>query len=229
MNLLALDTSTELCSVALWRAGEIVERAEWVGNRHSEVLLPMARGLMAECGMQLSDLDGLACGIGPGSFTGLRIGCGVAQGLAFAADIPVLGVVTLEAMALDLARRSGVANVLACIDARMNEVYAAAYRVEVGPPLEIVPPCVLPPARLCLPPGGGWVGGGTGFSAYGEILRQGLGGLLAGVEADVHPRAGVLLDLARPRFEAGEGGPAETLEPFYVRDKVALTVAERKP
>lgn len=229
MNLLALDTSTELCSVALWRAGELIEHAEWVGNRHSEVALPMAKAVLAEAGVRLAELDGVACGIGPGSFTGLRIGCGIAQGLAFAIDCPVVGVVTLEAMALELAERRAHPAVLTTIDARMHEVYAAAYRIESDRLQIVISPGVYPPGSLPFPPAEacGWIGGGTGFGAYGEILRQRLGERLAGVEDELYPRAGFILKLAQPRFAAGECGPAETLEPLYVRDKVALTVSER--
>ncbi len=219
MKILAFDTSTELCSAALWLDGELIEREEMAGNRHSELLLPMIQYLLAEAGLALPELDGLAFGKGPGSFTGLRIGCGVAQGLAFAADLPVHGVTTLAAMAQETMATS----VLSCIDARMHEVYVAAYRRQGDALEEVVAPRVLPPERVDLPDAGGWTGVGTGFSAYPALLH----GRLIAVDPLVHPRARAIAHLARPVLVAGGGVPAESAEPFYVRDKVALKTVER--
>src|SRR3972149_2527871 len=123
MNILALDTSTEYCSAALWRDGGVHERAVRAGQSHSEILIGMVDAVMAEGGTQLARLDGIAYGQGPGSFTGLRIACAVAQGLAFAAEIPLAGVGTLQAVAMSC----GAARVVCCLDARMQEIYHAAY------------------------------------------------------------------------------------------------------
>ena len=129
MNLLALETSTHRLSVALWRDGACLERAEQVANGGSERLLPWVNELLAEAGISLADLDGIAFGAGPGGFTGLRLACGVAQGLAFGLDLPVIGITTLEALAVMAGERdAGIEQVFASLDARMNEVYCAAYR-----------------------------------------------------------------------------------------------------
>lgn len=219
MKVLALDTSTELCSVALALNGEVLQRETVAGNRHSELLLPMLRELLAEAGLQLTDLDGLAYGRGPGTFTGLRIGCGIAQGLAYGADLPVVGIVTLEAMALS-ARAD---HVLACIDARMHEVYAAAYRLGDAGPVALSEPAVLRPEAVTLPDDAAWTGCGNGFATYPHLLA----GRLAAVQPDIYPHAREIARLALPRFAAGEGRPAAAAEPMYVRDKVALKTSER--
>lgn len=219
MKILALDTSTELCSAALLVGTETRERAVLAGNRHSELLLPMVRELLAEAGMGLADLDGLAFGQGPGSFTGLRIGCGVVQGLAFGADRPVVAVGSLEALAFGVDAEA----VLACIDARMHEVYVAAYRRVSGGVSEVLAPQVLAPGAVALPAGGPWVGCGPGFAAYPQLLA----GQVQSVLADHFPRAAAVARLAAPRLAAGAGVAAEAAEPVYVRDKVALKISER--
>lgn len=220
MKLLAFDTSTELCSAALFVDGAWLVREEMAGNRHSELLLPMVESLLAEAGCVLSALDGLAYGKGPGSFTGLRIGCGAAQGLALGGNLPVVGVVTLEAMA----ETAGADHVLACIDARMHEIYAAAYRREAGAWREVMAPAVLKPAALDLPDDDRlWVGCGNGFAAYPDLLA----GRLAEVRAGLYPHARAVATLALPAIEAGRGLPPDMAEPLYVRDKVALKTCER--
>ncbi len=188
----------------------------------------MVDELLADAGWRLDELDGLAYGRGPGSFTGLRIGCGAVQGLAFGANLPVIGVVTLEAMAeevhADMAQGDEPTYVLACIDARMHEVYVAAYRCTAEGVEEVAAPAVLKPDAVTLPASGVWIGCGNGFSTYPDLLR----GQLAEVRADIHPHARSVARLALARFQAGEGGPAESAEPLYVRDKVALKICERQ-
>ena len=122
MKFAAIETSTEWCSVALWRDGELGAIEERAGSRHGELVLPMLDRLLAAAGLEVADLEAVAFGAGPGSFTGLRIACGIAQGLAFARGLPVLGVSSLEAMA----EECGAARVVACLDARMGEVYYSA-------------------------------------------------------------------------------------------------------
>jgi tRNA threonylcarbamoyladenosine biosynthesis protein TsaB len=219
LNILAFDTSTELCSAALLVNGAWLVREEMAGNRHSELVLPMIEAILAEAGVALRNLDGLAYGKGPGSFTGLRIGCGVAQGLALGADLPVVGVITLEAMAWS----TGAERTLACIDARMQEVYAAAYRREGDTMVEAAAPTVIKPADLSLPDGGGWLGCGSGFLAYPDLLA----GRLAEVRPGVYPHARAVAELAMPVFAAGGGAAPDSAEPAYVRDKVALKTCER--
>lgn len=214
MHLLALETATHRLSVALWRHGEVSERAQIQPASSSQWLLPAVHALLAESGLSLRQLDGIAFGVGPGSFTGLRLAAGCAQGLAFGLDLPVLGVGTLEA----LAAASGEAKVFACLDARMNEVYSAAYANGIA----VLPPSVTPPADVPVPQGEGWVGCGDGFAVHGERLPG-----FARIRADVAPTAAAVARLAAPRLARGEGVPAAQALPVYVRDRVALTTAER--
>jgi len=217
MRFAALDTSTEWCSVALWRDGEIAGAERRAGNRHSELALPMLQGVLNRFQVAPEELDAVAFGAGPGSFTGLRIACGIAQGLAFPRGIPVLGVSTLEA----LAEESGATRVVACIDARMREVYYAALQREdrgEGRWREVIPARCAAPAALEVPPGD-WTGAGNGFAVYGNLG-------LKSVLPEVHPTALAVARLAAPRLAAGEGVDAALAAPVYVRDKVAFTKAE---
>lgn len=214
MRILALETATHRLSVALWQDGEVIEKSATQTNSSSEWLLPAVHALMSEAGRALRDLDGIAFGAGPGSFTGLRLAAGCAQGLAFGLDLPVLGVCTLEALAL----ASGEDKVFACLDARMNEVYSAAYAGGVL----VLPPVVTPPADVPLPAGEGWVGCGDGFAIHRDRLPG-----FSRLRDDVAPTAAAVARLAAPRFARGEGVDAAEAVPLYVRDKVALTTAER--
>jgi len=216
MRFAAFETSTEWCSVALWLDGEIAGIEELAGNRHSERVLPMLEELFRMNHVAAPQLDAVAFGAGPGSFTGLRIACGVAQGIAFARGIPALGISTLEA----LAEESGATRVAACLDARMREVYFAALERSGGRWREVIPALCAAPADLPRPPGEGWVGCGNGFAAYGPLG-------LARVNPEVHPSAVAVARLAAPRLAAGEGVDAAQATPVYVRDKVALTEVER--
>jgi tRNA threonylcarbamoyladenosine biosynthesis protein TsaB len=224
MKLLALDTSTEWCSVAvgdgrLWHALD-----EHVVHAHSERLLPLVTAALAEAGWTLAALDGIAFGAGPGSFTGIRIGCGVAQGLALGIDRPLVPVPTLAALAHVAWRTLGAARVLACLDARMREVYVAAYERAGDGWREVAPPAVLPPDAVELPGAGLWVGAGNGYAAYPELAAR-LG--LAAAHPDVRPTALAVAEIAAPRLAAGEGVAPDQALPLYVRHRVALTSAER--
>ena len=223
MNILALDTSTEYCSVAVLAGGESFSREILAGQRHSTLLLPLIAEVLAECGVALTALDGIAFGSGPGSFTGLRIGCGVVQGLAFGADLPVLGLSTL----LALAQGCGGERVIACLDARMGEVYHASYEKEAEGWRELAEPGLYAPLDVPLPPGEGWIGCGSGFAAHGAALRQRYAGQLSAVLADAPPRARDIAQLALPQFERGEGMDAALAAPLYIRNKVALKTCER--
>ncbi|HVY04778.1 MAG TPA: tRNA (adenosine(37)-N6)-threonylcarbamoyltransferase complex dimerization subunit type 1 TsaB [Burkholderiales bacterium] len=224
MNLLALDTSTESCSVALLRGDALAFREVRAGQRHSELILPMIAELLAEVDFKLARLDGIAFGAGPGSFTGLRIACGVAQGLALGAGLPVVPVGTLAA----LAEESGAERALACIDARMGELYHAAYQRSGGEWTQVAPPAVGNVASLPMLDGEGWVGCGSGFLAHGPGIERRYGAQLARVEADLHPHARAIARLAKPVLLAGGGLAAEQAMPLYVRDKVALKMHEQR-
>jgi tRNA threonylcarbamoyladenosine biosynthesis protein TsaB len=223
MNILALDTSTEYCSVALWRDGAVHERTLRAGQGHSGILTGMVDAVLAEGGLKLAMLDGIAYGQGPGSFTGLRIACAVAQGLAFPGAIPLAGIGTLHAMAL----ACGAARVVCCLDARMQEIYHAAYAREGDVYTEVLAPRVCAPSAAPPLQGGGWTGCGSGFAAYPDVLQQRYGAALVKVADEVYPHARDIARLAVPLFAAGQGIPAEEAAPLYIRDKVALKTAER--
>lgn len=226
MRLIAFDTATEWCTAALWADGEVAFREERAGQRHSDLLVPMVMDLLAEAGLTLSQLDGLAYGMGPGSFTGLRIACGVAQGLALGGGVPVLGVSTLEALAEEAWQARGAERVLACLDARMNEVYAGLYRRQEEGWTCQAGPVVCPPGQVPVPPAPGYLAIGPGFAAYPD-MAAGLPVPLAGVAGALIPHARAIARLAAPRLARGEGLPAEAAEPLYIRDKVALKICER--
>jgi tRNA threonylcarbamoyladenosine biosynthesis protein TsaB len=226
MQILALDTSTEVCAVALGDGLRWREKSEVAGQRHSELLLPMIQAILADCGVTLLQLDGIAFGAGPGSFTGLRIACGVAQGLALGAGLPVVAVSTLEAMAQARREQSGGDRIIAALDARMREVYVAAYARESGRWREVIAPAVVAPDAAPLPEGDGWIGAGGGFAVY-PSLRERYGAALSECDATVAPSASAVGALSLPRFAEGRGVPARDAVPFYVRHRVALTIAER--
>jgi tRNA threonylcarbamoyladenosine biosynthesis protein TsaB len=163
-------------------------------------------------------LDGVAFGAGPGSFTGLRIACGLAQGLALPRALPVVGIPTLEA----LAEESGAARAVACLDARMHEVYYAALEREAAGWRYVVPALCVAPQEAPPPPGDGWVGCGNGFAAFPSFLQN----EVTVKRSEIHPSALAVARLAAPRFAAGEGIDAAAAAPLYIRDKVALTSQE---
>ena len=225
MNLLALDTSTEYCSVALLRGEELTYREAHAVQRHSELVLPMIEDLLAVAGMKPKGLDGIAFGAGPGSFTGVRIACGVAQGLAFGTGVPVVPVGTLVA----LAQETGASRVIACIDARMGEVYHAVYRREGAGWTQVAAPGVGPAQSAPAVEGDGWFGCGSGFAAYADALTERYAGQLGGgIAAELHPHARSIARLALPMLSVGQGLSAEQAAPLYVRDKVALKMREQR-
>jgi len=217
MKIAAFETASEWCSVALWLDGEVRAAEARAGQRHGEFVLPMLEALLAQARLATGDLQAVAFGAGPGSFTGLRIACGIAQGLAFARGLPACGVSTLEA----LAEESGASRVVACLDARMGEVYYSALEKQGARWRAVVPAQCVPPARVPRPPGAGWIGCGSGFAAYGSMGFE-------VVYPEIHPGAAAVARLAAPRLAAGEGVDAARIAPVYLRDKVALTKEERR-
>lgn len=215
MRFCAFETATDWCSVALWLDDEIRALELRAPNGHAELALPMLERLLAGAGLKAGDLQAVAFGAGPGAFTGLRIACGLAQGIAFARGLPVIGISTLEAMA----EESGATRVVACLDARMGELYHAALERNDLRWREVTPARCVRPADFVAPPGDGWVGCGNGFAAYGSMG-------MSRVLADIHPGAAAVARLAAPRLAAGEGVDAALAAPNYVRDKVAFTQAE---
>jgi tRNA threonylcarbamoyladenosine biosynthesis protein TsaB len=226
MQILAIDTSTEFLSLALWLDGRVLSRDIHAGQTHSQQILPTLRTLLDEAKIELTALDGIAFGAGPGSFTGLRIACGVAQGLAFGANLPVFAVSTLQA----LAQQSGAEKVIACLDARMGEIYHAAYEKQNGEGLEVSAPALFKPEDAPKVNGDDWVGVGTGWLVYPDVLQAVYGEQLREMPAPdhhSHPTATSIAELALPTFEAGLARPAQEAAPIYIRNKVALKMSER--
>ena len=226
MRIIAFDSSTEWCSVAAGDGERWLQHEEAVGQTHSKRLLPMIDALLTESGWRLRDIEGIAFGAGPGSFTGVRIACGVAQGLALGLDCPVMPVSTLAAIAQSASVDRRADQVLVCTDARMGEVYTAAYRREGAQWEEISPPAVLPPDALMRPSSAGaWTGAGSGFAAYPALAtRLGLRDVLPLLRATGRS----IGELAWRGFAAGEGVDAKDALPVYVRNRVALTTIERE-
>lgn len=218
MKILALETATDPGSVALWVDGVVHGAACPEGASNSATLLPVADALLRSQGFGFADLDGVAFGAGPGSFTGLRVACGVAQGLAVARGLPLLGVGTLEAMA----EAAGGERVMVALDARMGEVYFGVFErgVQQGG-LGVFAPHAVP-----LPETGGWLACGNGLAAY-PALRDRLSACVDVWAPAVMPSAEAIVRLAAPRLARGETGDPADAVPLYVRDKVAKTVAER--
>ena len=223
MNILALDTSGDYCSLALWLNGEMLSREERAEQNHSEVLLPLLDAFLRENRVSLDQLHGIAYGAGPGSFTGLRIACGVAQGLAFAKGLPVAGICTLKALAEAMPGEK----VIACLDARMGEIYHAAYEKRGDSWREACAPGLCTPDQAPLVAGDDWIGCGSGFAVYGNKLQQRYRGRLKQIAADAVPRARDMARLAVSMLERGEGCKAEQAAPLYLRNKVALKTFER--
>lgn len=225
MNILALETSTEYCSVALWQDGAVSERCELVGQKHSEVLMPMLDTVLQDSGLKIQDMDGIAFGKGPGSFTGVRIACGVAQGLALGADLPVVGVCTLEAVA----ETSGKEKVIAALDARMGELYLAAYEKCDDGWQTVIEPCLCK-AETAPELEGSWHGAGNGFAVHGAALQARYDGHLQAedLESSIFPRAAAIAKLGAVQFAQGKGLDAALALPRYLRDKVALKTSERE-
>jgi tRNA threonylcarbamoyladenosine biosynthesis protein TsaB len=223
VNLIALETSTEYCSLAVSRGAQVFERSFHAGQRHSELALPALSELLQQAGLDMQAVQGIAYGAGPGSFTGLRIACGMAQGLALARSLPVAGIGTL----LALAHACGSDKVIACLDARMGEVYHAVYLRNGEKWIEMHAPALYKPEGVPRVDGGDWVGCGSGFRVHGAVLARCYRGSMLRADADAVPGAASVLRLALPVFAAGQGLDAAAAAPLYVRDKVALKSSER--
>jgi tRNA threonylcarbamoyladenosine biosynthesis protein TsaB len=229
MKILALETSTEYCSVALWQGeagqnGATTQHFELVGQKHSELLIAMVDKLLQETGFKIGDMDGIAYGSGPGSFTGVRIACGATQGLALGAGLKVSGICTLQA----LAQGTGQPRVIAALDARMGEIYCAAYEKQGDDWVTVFEPCLCKPADAPPVSGEGWFGVGSGFAAFADVLQSRYAGQLAGMDAAAVPQAASIAELGAIQFAGGLSVDAALAQPFYLRDKVAFKTAERE-
>lgn len=236
-RILALDTATEACSAALWIDGEISERFEIRPREHTQRILPMVDSLLAQAGIGLEQLDALAYGRGPGSFTGVRIGIGIAQGLALGAGLPMIGISTLAALAQGAWRRSGVNRVLCAIDARMGEVYWARYvRDEHGVWQGGDSEKVAKPEQLALEAlglentvlentvlqtngiEGRWATAGTGWQTYPGLIASPALTLIDG--QTLLPSAADMLPLAVLNLTEGKAQAVELQTPTYLRNEV---------
>jgi len=223
LNLLAFDTSTDILSVAV-QAGDprtqpVLQVTEQGGAKASATLLPLIRQLLSQAGLALKDLDAIVFGRGPGSFTGLRTACAVAQGLGFGSAVPVLAVDTLLAVAEEAHAQSAVERVVAVLDARMAEVYWAAYQKHGATWREHEPARLGPPDDVRVAPG--WSLAGNALALYSDRLAP------AQRRISALPTASALLRLAPALMAAGQAGPAADAMPLYIRDKVAQTTQER--
>ena len=222
MKILAIDTATEACSVALTVGDELLERHQLAPREHASLVLPWVEELLAESGYRLPQLDAIAFGCGPGSFTSLRIGLGVVQGLALGAGLEVLPVSSLRALAQAAYEASGEEHIAAMTDARMQQVYCGFFKVgKTGLVHGYAEEAVLSPAAVKPPAEHSWVGAGNGFDQYRAELEQAMGNRLAGIIADQWPRASCLIRLAVEDLQTKPLLPPEQALPNYVRNKVA--------
>lgn len=219
---LAIDTATETCSVALISDSEVFYRYEAEGNRHSALVLTMVEQVLAEAGLALADLDALGFSRGPGSFTGVRIGTAVTQGLAYAADLPVIPVSTLALLAHSVWTPGRAGRVLAAIDARMGEVYQGCYEFTAdGHSRLLGDEQVCAVADIVLPEASPDLFAGTGVAAWPEAFSLLISGRNIPCQGDVHPQARYMGTLLRQALAAGETVAAEQVTPVYLRNKVA--------
>ncbi len=220
LKLLAIETSTDACSAALLCDGQVHDRYQLAPREHGRLILGMVDAVLAEAGLSLKQLDGLAFGRGPGAFTGVRIATGVIQGLAFGADLPVVPVSTLAALAQGAQRQYGAAKVLAALDARMTEIYWGVYQCDAaGLMIEAEAERVCSASHIEPPAGSGWFGIGNGFAAYTAILHERLG-TLTGCDPEAYPQARDVAVLGAAGLAQGHGVSAEQALPVYLRDNV---------
>lgn len=221
MKILALDTATEACSAAVYAYGEILDRFRVAPRRHADLILPMVDELLDEAGLKLADLDALAFGAGPGSFTGVRIAAAVIQGLALGSGLPVVGISTLAELAQGAMEVLGHPAIAASLDARMGEVYFGLYRRgETGLAELMGEERVCPPHAVPALPSAGWFGVGSGWGSHGHALRETLGQAVVGSQNDFFPHARHLVQLACYRFEQGQALTPDQIGPNYVRHDI---------
>ena len=231
MNILAIETATDACSCALEHSGTVVSRHVVEPRRHTELLLPMIDAVLAEAGVGLDALDAIAFGRGPGSFTGLRIACAVAQGLGFGADCPLIAVSTLQVIAAGMHRSQAMPRVLVALDARMGEVYWGGFEWDGITMHPVFDESVVPPHGVHVPIGGTWAGAGPGWSAYRPVLDERiaarLGDPLESVDAARLPEAIDMLAPAKAACDAGLVVAPDDAAPVYLRRDVARAAPRR--
>jgi tRNA threonylcarbamoyladenosine biosynthesis protein TsaB len=225
MHLLAIETATETLSVALNINGEVLEYYQHAPRQHAELLLPWVQKILDEAGIGFNSLDAIAFSRGPGSFTSLRIGIGVVQGLAWASNVPVIPVSSLAATAQS-AYNEGIRSAVIALDARMNEVFTGTFESnDDGIMMSVSQERVCAPDVVQAPPNTGFHAVGIGFERYDELEK--LTDQLASVRTDIWPRASSVITLAQHWLLNNTALPAEQAQPVYLRDNVAKTTAER--
>jgi len=218
-NLLALDTSTQACSAALWLEGKVYELFELKPQQHTQIILPMLTQLLAEAGIGLQQIDALSYACGPGSFTGLRIGAGIIQGIALAHDLPVIPISTLQTLAQTTYRTKGWQSVLTALDARMNEVYWAGFILSQGQAMQaILPEQICRPQQAPLFGEGLWYGVGDGWHIYKAELEQQFGDKLLEAAPHVYPQAQDVAWLASLAYRQNKMVAADEALPMYLRN-----------
>ena len=231
MNILAIETATDACSCALECSGSVTARHVVEPRRHTELLLPMIDAVLADGQADLGTLDAIAFGCGPGSFTGLRIACAVAQGLGFGADCPLVAVSTLRVIAAGMHRSRGATRVLVALDARMGEVYWGGFEWDGVTMAPVFEESVVAPHAVHVPEAGGWAGAGSGWAAHRDVLEarvaDRLGHRAEPVDAARLPQASDILAPARLALEAGLAVAPEDAAPTYLRSRVARAAPRR--
>lgn len=219
LKILALEASTDACSVALLLGDQVVQDFRIVPRQHNQLLLPMVESLLAQASVKLQDLDLIAYSRGPGAFTGVRIAAGVAQGLAFGAQLPLLAISTLEAMAMAaFCEDETLDNVIVCQDARMQEVYVCAYQGGAQQFSAMMDEQVIAPDKLEFPLLDNIVGVGSGWSYFPQMPQK----IQDKIESHQmsHPQAEFIARIAKQQFQQGISGSVEQAQPVYVRDQV---------
>ncbi|HSI45471.1 MAG TPA: tRNA (adenosine(37)-N6)-threonylcarbamoyltransferase complex dimerization subunit type 1 TsaB [Methylophilus sp.] len=227
MKLLAIESSTEFLSLAVQAEAGLTSFHEATGPAASQRILPEIQRLLTEAGVKLSELDGIVYGTGPGAFTGVRVAVGVTQGLAFGANLPVIGVSSVHAVAQEAWLETNAEKVLVSLDARMGEVYHAALIKQQHGWVEVSPPVVCKPHDVPTIEGDDWLAAGSGWAVFGEVLSAQYTQQISKIHAEIMPTAKAMLMIAKPRFIAGDTQSAQQAAPLYIRNRVALTADER--
>jgi tRNA threonylcarbamoyladenosine biosynthesis protein TsaB len=220
-RVLAIETASAACSAALYIDGQVEERYALAPRQHAALILPMVESLLASAELTVSGLDALAFGQGPGAFTGVRIAASAAQGIAFAADLPVVPVSTLAALACGAMRDTNGTHAMVALDARMDEVYWGVYTRDAGGlPVLQGREAVTGPATVAVPDGDHWVAAGSGWGAYADLLMPRAGERIVRVLPDLEPRAYDVALIGADRYGRGEAVCAGDAVPVYLRDQV---------
>jgi len=227
MKILAIEASTEQLSIALYVDGQVKQLVAAEPRRHAEAALPMIDQLLADAGIGKRMLDAIAFGRGPGAFTGVRLACSMAQGLGFGLDRPTYGVSSLETLARRMVELGAASPVLALLDARMGELYAAGYALIDQRWCESIPEQLVAPKDLTLPGDDQWQVAGSGWLSHQQMLQQKFGYRMAGLERGAAPDAVWVARIAAERMSAGIRTSVDAALPVYLRDKVAFTTSER--